>query len=165
MVPQINLGFCVACFHKLKASDIFLHDDTVLILYIVRDKRIMHARKEDSKLNVEWWKGLQDYMFRRVSRFDSFSVLRVCCCWASESYSYQADPLCASQCKHFLIYLRICSALGEVTYWIVLFFYDGLGWRWANQKADKRSRSKKNMQTCNLNTKDSIICSKRRGCS
>ena len=45
------------------------------------------------------------------------------------------------------------------------FFYDRLGWRWANQKAYKRSRSKKNMQTYSLNTKDSIICSKRRGCS
>ena len=48
---------------------------------------------------------------------------------------------------------------------LCVFFYDRLGWRWANQKAYKRSRSKKNMQTYSLNTKDSIICSKRRGCS
>ena len=108
-------------------------------------------------------------MFHHVLRFDSFSVPRVCCCWASESCSFHADPLCASQCKHILIYLRICSALGEVTYWIVLFFffffYDRLGWRWANQKIHKWSRSKKNMRTCSLNTKDSMICSKRRDCS
>lgn len=45
------------------------------------------------------------------------------------------------------------------------FFYDRLGWRWANQKIHKWSRSKKNMRTCSLNTKDSMICSKRRDCS
>ena len=113
-----------------------------------------------------WWKGLHVSPCVEIRFFFSSACLLLLSLWKLQFPC--RPPLCITVQTHSHLssnmfslgwsYLLNCAVF-------FFFFYDRLGWRWANQKIHKWSRSKKNMRTCSLNTKDSMICSKRRDCS